>query len=300
MAVSKRLRFEVLRRDNHACRYCGRAAPDVKLTVDHVVPVTLGGSDDPSNLVTACSDCNSGKTSAAPDQRIIDDVSQDAMRLAKALEVVADNRRRERQKLGVQIANFDNYWREWKVEDEEVPKDANWPESIERFLLLGLNAYDLTQFTGVAMRATVSDIEGRWKVFCGCCWKEIRERQAIAAEAIAGPDHERLYPRIYAEGRDGYECRQPPIDARSWADHFYSDDPDKHAAYLAGYQQARAGGMVRCDPEGAELHGILMARFTTFDGVAAREVSEGTYPDESNRGAFAFGWNLIRDPAGYE
>ena len=32
MAVSKRLRFEILRRDNHACRYCGQMAPDVKLT----------------------------------------------------------------------------------------------------------------------------------------------------------------------------------------------------------------------------------------------------------------------------
>lgn len=54
MAVSKRTRYEVLRRDNHTCRYCGGSAPDVRLTVDHVLPVTLGGSDDPSNLVAAC------------------------------------------------------------------------------------------------------------------------------------------------------------------------------------------------------------------------------------------------------
>lgn len=57
MAVSKRTRFEVLRRDNHTCRYCGQAAPDVKLTVDHVTPVALGGTDDPANLVTACAEC---------------------------------------------------------------------------------------------------------------------------------------------------------------------------------------------------------------------------------------------------
>ena len=41
MAVSKRLRYEILRRDNHTCRYCGESAPDVKLTIDHVVPVSL-------------------------------------------------------------------------------------------------------------------------------------------------------------------------------------------------------------------------------------------------------------------
>src|SRR6185369_3226628 len=62
MAVSKRLRFEILRRDNHTCRYCGRSAPEVKLTVDHVKPEALGGRTEPDNLVAACSDCNAGKT----------------------------------------------------------------------------------------------------------------------------------------------------------------------------------------------------------------------------------------------
>lgn len=38
MAVSKRLRYEILRRDEFTCRYCGRRAPDVQLTIDHVVP----------------------------------------------------------------------------------------------------------------------------------------------------------------------------------------------------------------------------------------------------------------------
>jgi len=38
MAVSKRLRFEILRRDDHACRYCGATAPEAKLAA--------GGSSD--------------------------------------------------------------------------------------------------------------------------------------------------------------------------------------------------------------------------------------------------------------
>jgi hypothetical protein len=63
MAVSKRLRYEILRRDNHTCRYCGASAPDVPLRVDHVTPVALGGSDKPDNLVASCEACNSGKSS---------------------------------------------------------------------------------------------------------------------------------------------------------------------------------------------------------------------------------------------
>ena len=67
MAISRRLRYEVLRRDSYTCRYCGAKAPDVKLNVDAVVPEALGGSHkDPSNLTTACEACNSGKTSSKP------------------------------------------------------------------------------------------------------------------------------------------------------------------------------------------------------------------------------------------
>lgn len=61
MALSVRTRFEIFKRDDYTCRYCGRKSPDVVLEVDHVVPQCDGGNDDPMNLVTACWDCNRGK-----------------------------------------------------------------------------------------------------------------------------------------------------------------------------------------------------------------------------------------------
>lgn len=59
--LSKKIRFEVFKRDNFKCQYCGRSAPDVVLHVDHIKPVAEGGTGDISNLVTACIDCNLGK-----------------------------------------------------------------------------------------------------------------------------------------------------------------------------------------------------------------------------------------------
>ncbi len=56
------LRFDVFRRDNFCCRYCGRSSPSVTLEVDHVVAVSNGGTDAIDNLVTACTDCNRGKS----------------------------------------------------------------------------------------------------------------------------------------------------------------------------------------------------------------------------------------------
>lgn len=59
--LSKKLRFEVFKRDAFTCQYCGAKAPDVVLHADHVVPVSKGGGSDPLNLVTACAACNQGK-----------------------------------------------------------------------------------------------------------------------------------------------------------------------------------------------------------------------------------------------
>lgn len=57
------LRFAVLRRDGFRCAYCGRGEPEgVRLHIDHIVPVARGGRNDLDNLVTACADCNLGKS----------------------------------------------------------------------------------------------------------------------------------------------------------------------------------------------------------------------------------------------
>lgn len=50
--LSKRERFEVLKRDGFICRYCGRSAPTVVLHVDHVEPLSKGGSDHRDNMVS--------------------------------------------------------------------------------------------------------------------------------------------------------------------------------------------------------------------------------------------------------
>jgi 5-methylcytosine-specific restriction endonuclease McrA len=45
-------------RYGHRCFYCGRA---VRLTADHIVPLTRGGSNYISNIIPACQPCNSSK-----------------------------------------------------------------------------------------------------------------------------------------------------------------------------------------------------------------------------------------------
>lgn len=68
MSLSKRTRFEVLKRDGFSCRYCGATAIAGLLEVDHVIPVAEGGLDVPENLVAACLDCNRGKSAVPLDE----------------------------------------------------------------------------------------------------------------------------------------------------------------------------------------------------------------------------------------
>jgi len=61
--VSVKLRHQILERDRFTCMDCGATPADgAKLEVDHTIPVSKGGSNDPSNLRTLCSDCNRGKS----------------------------------------------------------------------------------------------------------------------------------------------------------------------------------------------------------------------------------------------
>lgn len=61
-SIPKSIRFEVLKRDKFACQYCGAAAPDVVLHIDHIKPIASDGDNDITNLITSCQGCNLGKS----------------------------------------------------------------------------------------------------------------------------------------------------------------------------------------------------------------------------------------------
>ena len=51
-------RFNVFLRDRFACQYCGHPFPTERLTFDHVVPRSRGGTTVWTNVVAACEPCN--------------------------------------------------------------------------------------------------------------------------------------------------------------------------------------------------------------------------------------------------
>jgi len=95
--ISPQLRTEILERNGFTCQQCGAGPGDpdpfnpnrkVRLHIDHVVPVSQGGTDDKDNLRVLCSACNQGKSN-------IQTVSEPALNILARIRKLPRSARRE-------------------------------------------------------------------------------------------------------------------------------------------------------------------------------------------------------------
>jgi len=59
-------RRNIFFRDRNRCQYCGRVFPQRELNLDHVVPLSRGGTSSWENVVCACIACNGRKGNRTP------------------------------------------------------------------------------------------------------------------------------------------------------------------------------------------------------------------------------------------
>jgi hypothetical protein len=59
-AIPKELRNQILKKYKHCCLTCGETDAR-KLSIDHIIPYSRGGSDEVKNLRVLCRSCNSKK-----------------------------------------------------------------------------------------------------------------------------------------------------------------------------------------------------------------------------------------------
>ena len=122
--LSKKIRFEVFKRDSFRCQYCGRSAPDVILEVDHIIPVAEGGENDILNLITSCRDCNRGKGKRP--------LTESEIIAKQKAELDALNERREQMEMVI----------EWRHELQQL--DAEQVEAVCDYIIsvTGYEIYD--------------------------------------------------------------------------------------------------------------------------------------------------------------
>lgn len=71
---SKEERKIIYNKSNGCCELCGKRLLFEEITLDHIVPLSMGGADDMENLQASCYACNQFKSNILPDdfmERII-------------------------------------------------------------------------------------------------------------------------------------------------------------------------------------------------------------------------------------
>ena len=213
MSVSKRTRFEVLRRDEHTCQYCGQMAPDVTLHVDHVIPVALGGSDKPDNLVTACKDCNLGKASIAPDSPL---VSAIGTRSAEYAIATANRRAHLSSDMSAMLVYEEAFTRLWESftttirgEKMHLPLPQDWRSTLSMWWKTSVPEELISSAIQTAMDAKSVNHDDRFRYFCGIIWRTLDE-------------YDLRYPEQTAEARVYSEAEAEEILQEGWSQGFDS------------------------------------------------------------------------------
>lgn len=188
MAVSKTMRFAILKRDGFTCRYC--KSKDAELTVDHVLPVSLGGTDEPENLIAACEPCNQGKGSTPLDAENVADIDQDAIKWAAAMKKSQDSKEQETEARNEVIGGIYQLWMDVTpsyAKSDILPRD--WAETISYFMRAGMTEYLLHEATHIAWGREGVPVRSRFKYFCGVARNMIRELEEDARSILEEGDN---------------------------------------------------------------------------------------------------------------
>lgn len=170
--LSKKARFEVFKRDEFTCQYCGATPPKVILHVDHITPVAGGGQNDMDNLITSCQPCNQGKGAASLScvpQSLKDKaetVKEREEQIRGYSEVMAARRERLEDESWQALEEFMRVFRTDSVSREEFA-------SVKRFVeTLGIDTVIWAVDLALARKPYYPS--SCFRYFCGICWNKVR------------------------------------------------------------------------------------------------------------------------------
>jgi CRISPR/Cas system Type II protein with McrA/HNH and RuvC-like nuclease domain len=176
--MKKKLRFEVFKRDGFRCCYCGSSTeePDVILEVDHIEPVSKGGTDVIDNLVTSCQRCNRGKTNV-----LLSDIPQtlvtkieEVKKRQEQLKVLREIMAPAEKVVDQQVRRVEKAFQEYYPDREFT--DTFRRGSVRQFLE-HVPAEILVEYIHRACLKVPDDPSAAIKYFCGIYWKVLKGRQ---------------------------------------------------------------------------------------------------------------------------
>lgn len=171
-SISKKLRFDVFKRDGFKCVYCSATPSEtVLLEIDHVHPVAEGGANDMDNLVTACWDCNRGKgaglLSSVPqslEEKAAATLEREAQ-IRAYYEILEAKKERKDTELWTVAELFMERFRDQDIQRSRL--------SSIRMFLDRLDFYQVLEAMEIACDRKYSKGPA-FSYFCGICWNKIK------------------------------------------------------------------------------------------------------------------------------
>lgn len=173
-AISKKTRFEVFKRDGFCCQYCSSRPPSVPLEIDHIIPVSKGGENDIDNLITACFECNRGKsdnelTNVPETISIKIETKKLALEQYKQYKKILDKERKQMESDVSSVEDvYSSYYEGWGFSDK-------FRVSVKKFIKY-LGSEEVIDSMETACNVIYYSENKALKYFCGICWNKIKER----------------------------------------------------------------------------------------------------------------------------
>lgn len=172
--ISKKLRFDVFKRDEFICQYCGHTPPRVVLEVDHILPVCEGGENDEDNLITACFDCNRGKGGRLLTSTPETVKSKAAKVKEQELQIKAYVGLKKKKRARLE-SSTDYVEREFQKVFPDIIFNDRFRSSVRTNFLSRFDQYELEEFMEIACARFSRNGERALTYFCGICWKRIKD-----------------------------------------------------------------------------------------------------------------------------
>lgn len=172
--ASKTIRFDVFKRDAFTCQYCGRKPPKIVLEIDHIYPKSKGGKDDINNYITACYDCNRGKTNKllttvpATITRNLKKLKEKRLQIEEYHKYVQSLSRQKEKDIEAVNREF------IKCSHEKYELSNNFKNDAVRTFVTRLPPIKVIEAMKMACsRLPYNDVRVL-KYFCGICWQWIK------------------------------------------------------------------------------------------------------------------------------
>lgn len=176
-AISTRTRFEIFKRDGFKCSYCGSTPPAVILHIDHIIAISNGGDNDPRNLITACQNCNLGKSNV-PLSNIPAPLLESQQIEAEKLEQLKAYNEWLLAKKNLEAVWIKEISRAWVTLCGKDPDKfhivGHW-ENTAKCFLKHLTACEIIKALEITYsKGFINDEDRRFHYFCKICWNWIK------------------------------------------------------------------------------------------------------------------------------